>query len=70
MLGQADTIGVEPMTHAVPTALRLRADQVEPSLPVAVALADAAGGARRCFEVPAIIWRRRRERRARLRRRR
>ncbi|MBE7454288.1 MAG: Asp-tRNA(Asn)/Glu-tRNA(Gln) amidotransferase subunit GatC [Kofleriaceae bacterium] len=55
VLGQADTIGVEPMTHAVPTALRLRADQVEPSLPVAVALADAPAARDGCFEVPAII---------------
>jgi aspartyl-tRNA(Asn)/glutamyl-tRNA(Gln) amidotransferase subunit C len=55
-LREVDTTGVEPMTHAVPTTLRLRPDAVEPSLPVEVALGDApATSADGCFEVPAII---------------
>lgn len=32
-LGEVDTTGVEPMTHAVPTTLRLRADVRESSGP-------------------------------------
>lgn len=54
-LAEVDTTGVEPMTHAVPTVLRLRADQAEPSLPVEVALADAPVVREGGFEVPAII---------------
>ena len=54
-LREVDTTGVEPMTHAVPTTLRLRADAVEPSLPVEVALDDAPVARDGCFEVPAII---------------
>lgn len=54
-LREVDTTGVEPMTHAVPTTLRLRPDVVEPSLPVEVALADAPAERDGCFEVPAII---------------
>jgi aspartyl-tRNA(Asn)/glutamyl-tRNA(Gln) amidotransferase subunit C len=54
-LREVDTTGVEPMTHAVPTTLRLRPDVVEPSLPVEVALDDAPAPRDGCFEVPAII---------------
>ena len=54
-LGEVDTTGIEPMTHAVPTVLRLRDDRVEPSLPVEVALADAPATRDGSFEVPAII---------------
>lgn len=54
-LGEVDTTGVEPMTHAVPTTLRLRADVPAPSLPVEVALGDAPAERDGCFEVPAII---------------
>ncbi|HVV84288.1 MAG TPA: Asp-tRNA(Asn)/Glu-tRNA(Gln) amidotransferase subunit GatC [Kofleriaceae bacterium] len=54
-LAEVDTAGVEPMTHAVPTALRLRDDVAQPSLPVEVALADAPAVRDDCFEVPAII---------------
>jgi aspartyl-tRNA(Asn)/glutamyl-tRNA(Gln) amidotransferase subunit C len=54
-LAEVDTTGVEPMTHAVPTALRLRDDVAAPSLPVAVALADAPAVRDDCFEVPGII---------------
>lgn len=54
-LGEVDTTGVEPMTHAVPTTLRLRPDTVAPSLPAEVALRDAPVARDGCFEVPAII---------------
>jgi aspartyl-tRNA(Asn)/glutamyl-tRNA(Gln) amidotransferase subunit C len=54
-LAEVDTTGVEPMTHAVPIALRLREDRPEPSLPVEVALADAPVVRDGSFEVPAII---------------
>lgn len=54
-LQAVDTTGVEPMTHAVPMPLRLRADAVDPSLPVE----DAVGGApvrdRDFFQVPHVI---------------
>lgn len=54
-LQEVDTTGIEPMTHAVPMALRLRADEVAASLPVELALADAPAARDGCFEVPAII---------------
>jgi aspartyl-tRNA(Asn)/glutamyl-tRNA(Gln) amidotransferase subunit C len=54
-LQEVDTTGVEPMTHAVPTTLRLRDDKSAPSLDVEVALADAPAQRDGCFEVPAII---------------
>jgi aspartyl-tRNA(Asn)/glutamyl-tRNA(Gln) amidotransferase subunit C len=54
-LREVDTTGVEPMTHAVPTTLRLRADAAAASLPADVALRDAPVERDGCFEVPAII---------------
>jgi aspartyl-tRNA(Asn)/glutamyl-tRNA(Gln) amidotransferase subunit C len=50
-----DTHGVEPMTHAVPMDLRLRPDEVEPSLPAEVATGQAPDVAEGCFRVPHII---------------
>lgn len=58
-LREVDTEGIEPMTHAVPMHLRLRADQVEPSLPVEEALAQAPATDEDCFVVPAVIEARR-----------
>lgn len=46
---------IEPMTHAVPMALRLRADQIEPSLPVEEAVGQAPDRAGDLFQVPHII---------------
>ncbi len=46
---------VEPMTHAVPMALRLRPDEVEPSLPVEEAVRQAPDRAGDLFQVPHII---------------
>ena len=54
-LAEVDTDGVEPMTHAVPTTVRLREDVARPSLPAEIALADAPAVRDDCFEVPAII---------------
>ena len=54
-LAELDTEGVAPMTHAVPMDLRLRADDVQPSLPVEVALADAPDPVDGFFRVPNII---------------
>jgi len=46
---------VEPMTHAVPMALRLRADEVEPSLPAEEAVRQAPDREGDLFQVPHII---------------
>jgi aspartyl-tRNA(Asn)/glutamyl-tRNA(Gln) amidotransferase subunit C len=54
-LQAVDTSGVEPMTHAVPMDLPLRADVIAPSLPVEDALAGAPKKRDDCFEVPRII---------------
>ncbi len=54
-LAALDTAGVEPMTHAVPMTLPLRADEVAPSLPVETALAGAPDAADDHFRVPSII---------------
>ena len=54
-LAALDTSGVEPMTHAVPMALRLRPDEVEPSLPAEEAVRQAPDRAGDLFQVPHII---------------
>jgi aspartyl-tRNA(Asn)/glutamyl-tRNA(Gln) amidotransferase subunit C len=56
-LAEVDTSGVEPMTHVVPMTLALRADVVEPSLPVEVALRGAPETAEDAFVVPHVIER-------------
>ncbi|MCG8416589.1 MAG: Asp-tRNA(Asn)/Glu-tRNA(Gln) amidotransferase subunit GatC [Proteobacteria bacterium] len=55
VLQALDTEGVEPMTHAVPMHLRLRPDNVGPSLSVDQALGDAPDRADEYFQVPNII---------------
>jgi aspartyl-tRNA(Asn)/glutamyl-tRNA(Gln) amidotransferase subunit C len=55
VLRDVDTAGVEPMTHAVPMTLRLRADTPAPSLDQEAALAGAPATADGFFVVPAII---------------
>ena len=50
-----DTDGVEPMTHAVPMRLRLRRDEIEPSLPAEFAVAQAPDAADDLFQVTGII---------------
>lgn len=54
-LAEVDTTGIEPMTHAVPMTLPLRADLPGSSLPVEVALADAPDAVDDLFSVPHII---------------
>ena len=54
-LAALDTGGVEPMTHAVPMTLRLRDDEVEPSLPVDDAVGSAPDRRDALFQVPQII---------------
>lgn len=54
-LAAVPTQGVVPMTHAVPMDLRLRPDQVTPSLPTSEALAAAPATAGDHFVVPAAI---------------
>lgn len=54
-LGEVDTDGVEPMTHAVAMTLRLRPDEPAPPLPVEVALAGAPAVRDDSFVVPAVI---------------
>jgi len=54
-LAQVDTTGVQPMTHAVPMELRLRADEVAPSLSPEEALRGAPVKQDGVFVVPAII---------------
>ena len=54
-LSALDTEGVEPMTHAVPMELRLRADDVEPSMPVDDAVGQAPIRSDDFFVVPKII---------------
>ena len=54
-LAGVDVSGVEPMTHAVPLDLPLRADEPGPQLAVEAALADAPRRHDDLFEVPKII---------------
>ncbi len=54
-LAQVDTTDVQPMTHAVPMDLRLRPDEVAPSLPTEGALRAAPVKQDGVFVVPAII---------------
>ena len=54
-LAAVDTSSVAPMTHAVPMDLRLRADVVEPSLPVHVAMGGAPKHKDDAFVVPVVI---------------
>ena len=54
-LSKLDVSGVEPTTHAVPVALRMRADEPGPQLPPDEALGDAPRRHEDLFEVPKII---------------
>ena len=54
-LAEADTENIAPMTHAVPMDLRLRPDEVQPSLPVEDALRGAPARADDLFVVPSIL---------------
>ena len=54
-LQDVDTTGVAPMTHAVPMHLRLRADEVDASLPEDEVVRSAPAHEGTYFEVPHII---------------
>jgi len=54
-LQDVDTTGVAPMTHAVPMHLRLRADEVDASLPAEQVVTSAPAYVDTYFEVPKII---------------
>ncbi len=54
-LAAVDTAGVEPMTHAVPMELRLRADQAEAPLSVEDAVGQAPDRDGDLFRVPHIL---------------
>ena len=54
-LEELDVTDVEPMAHAVPLANVLRADEVRPSIPQEVALANAPKQANGLFIVPKIV---------------
>ena len=54
-LATVDTEGVPPMTHAVPMDLRLRVDEVAPSLATVDALKGAPARDGDMFVVPAMI---------------
>ena len=54
-IAQVKTDDVQPMTHAVPLELRLRPDEVAPSLPTREALRGAPMKNDEVFIVPAII---------------
>lgn len=54
-LAGVDTRDVEPMTHAVPMALRPRPDEVEPSLSAERAVGAAPDHEDDCFRVPRVL---------------
>lgn len=55
LLAELDTRNVEPTAQVVPAASLLRPDQVEPSLDVALALANAPASEAAAFLVPKVI---------------
>lgn len=54
-LNEADTTGVEPVTHAIARENAFRADEVAESLPVEASLANAPEARAGCFQVPRVI---------------
>lgn len=54
-LSQLDTEGVEPMAHAVENYNVFSADEVQPSLGVEQALANAPKRDEQCYRVPAVL---------------
>jgi aspartyl-tRNA(Asn)/glutamyl-tRNA(Gln) amidotransferase subunit C len=54
-LSAVDTVGVAPLTHAVPMDLRLRPDEPAPSLEPELALAAAPDKVDGQFRVPNVI---------------
>jgi aspartyl-tRNA(Asn)/glutamyl-tRNA(Gln) amidotransferase subunit C len=54
-LGEVDTAGVEPVTHAIVRKNAFREDAVGASLPPEVSLANAPEARGGCFLVPKVI---------------
>jgi aspartyl-tRNA(Asn)/glutamyl-tRNA(Gln) amidotransferase subunit C len=54
-LGEVDTDGVEPTSHAVPLVNVFREDQPQPSLPRDAVLSGAPDAAEERFRVPRIL---------------
>lgn len=54
-LQRLDTEDVEPTSHAIPMSNVFRPDEVRPSLPREVALANAPEEAEACFRVPRVV---------------
>lgn len=54
-LGEVDTTGVEPMTHAIAQKNAFREDAIGASLPPELALANAPESRGGCFMVPKVI---------------
>lgn len=54
-LGEIDTTGVEPMTHAIAQKNAFRMDVVRGSLPPELSLANAPESRGGCFQVPKVI---------------
>jgi aspartyl-tRNA(Asn)/glutamyl-tRNA(Gln) amidotransferase subunit C len=54
-LSEVDTAGVEPTAHVIPLATPLRADEPEPPLDPALAVANAPEAAGSAFVVPRVI---------------
>ncbi|HEY4329595.1 MAG TPA: Asp-tRNA(Asn)/Glu-tRNA(Gln) amidotransferase subunit GatC [Phycisphaerae bacterium] len=54
-LKSVDVSGIEPMAHPLPLKNVLREDEVTPSLPVEVALANAPGKDGSFFTVPKVL---------------
>ena len=54
-LGEVDTTGVEPMTHAIARKNAFRMDVVGGSLPPELSLANAPESRGGCFQVPKVI---------------
>jgi aspartyl-tRNA(Asn)/glutamyl-tRNA(Gln) amidotransferase subunit C len=54
-LGEVDTAGVEPVTHAIARKNAFREDEVGASLPSEASLANAPEARGGCFLVPKVI---------------
>ena len=54
-LGEVDTTGVEPETHAIAIQNAFREDVVRESLPHELSLANAPSESGNCYRVPKVI---------------
>ncbi len=54
-LGEVDTTGVEPMSHAIARKNAFRSDTVTASLPIEDSMANAPDARGSCFQVPKVI---------------